>query len=105
VKNAEAAIVALAAVLRNVGNRIDVFGHTDPEPVSGARFPSNRALSLARARTVMRMLHDAGYGRRIAAFGLGDTRFGDLARVEPRERRYQLARRVDIVVRPSRERY
>lgn len=102
---AATAVAALAAVLRNVGNRIDVFGHTDPEPVSGTRFPSNRALSLARARTVVRMLHEAGYRRRITAFGLADSRFDELAEVEPRARRLELARRVDIVVRPSRERY
>lgn len=98
-------VAALVTVLRNVGNRIDVYGHSDPEPVSGARYASNWDLSLARARTVARLLRDAGYSRRIAAFGLADSRFAELSHVEPRERRYELARRVDIVVREARERY
>ena len=98
-------VAALAAELRNIGNRIDVFGHTDPEPVGNGRFASNWELSLARARAVARMLHDAGYIRRVAAYGVADSHYADLAGIEPVERRNRIARRVDIVVRQSRERY
>jgi chemotaxis protein MotB len=94
----------LALILRNVSNRIDVLGHTDPTPLSGAgRFASNRELSLARARSVAAMLREAGYERQLATFGLGSSRSDELAAIEPRARRYELARRVDIVVRDSRE--
>lgn len=94
----------LALILRNVSNRIDVFGHTDPTPLSGTgQFASNRELSLARARSVAAMLREAGYERQLATFGLGASRIDELAAIEPRARRYELARRVDIVVRDRRE--
>ena len=102
---ARKAVTALAAVFRNIGNRIDIYGHTDPEPVSGARYDSNWDLSLARARSVAALLRAAGYSRRVAAYGLADSRFAELRDIEPRERRHQLARRVDIVVRQAQERY
>jgi hypothetical protein len=51
------------------------------------------------------MLREAGYIRRVAAYGVADSRYADLAAIEPVERRNRIARRVDIVVRPARERY
>jgi len=97
-------VALLATILRNVSNRIDVLGHTDPAPVAGGRFASNWELSLARARSAAAMLREAGYDRPLATFGLGASRFGELAAIEPETRRYRLARRVDIVVRDRRER-
>ena len=95
----------LALILRNISNRIDVYGHTDPTPVGkGGVYASNWDLSLARARSVASMLREAGYQRRLAAFGLAASRFAELAAVEPPARRHMLARRVDIVVRDRRER-
>jgi len=105
VAGADRALAALAAELRNIGNRIDVFGHTDPEPVRNVRFSSNWELSLARARAVARLLRQVGYARRVAAYGVADSHYAELAGIEPVERRNQIARRVDIVVRPARERY
>jgi chemotaxis protein MotB len=96
-------IKVVANLLRNVSNRVDVFGHTDPSPVSGEIFESNWELSLARAEAVAGMMKSAGYGRRIGAFGLGDSRFGDLLSIKPKSRQLRLARRVDLVVRPVRE--
>ena len=96
-------VAVLANILRNVSNRIDVFGHTDPSPVSGHVFDSNWELSLARAETVAEMLQTAGYSRKLDAFGLADTRFGDLAEIKSQSRKLKLARRVDIVIRPTRE--
>jgi chemotaxis protein MotB len=97
-------LAVLANVLRNVSNRIDVFGHTDPSPVVGHVFESNWELSLARAEMVATMLQTAGYPRKLGAFGLADTRFDDLAEIRSPSRKLKLARRVDIVVRPVRER-
>ena len=96
-------IAVLANVLRNISNRIDVFGHTDPSPVAGRVFESNWELSLARAETVAEMLQTAGYPQKLGAFGLADTRFEDLAEIKSQSRKLKLARRVDIVVRPIRE--
>lgn len=96
-------VALLANILSNVSNRIDVFGHTDPSPVAGQVFDSNWELSLARAETVTNMLRTAGYPRRLGAFGLADTRFEDLALVRSLSRKLQLARRVDIVIRPIRD--
>lgn len=104
VEGAAQRIAVLANVLRNVSNRIDIFGHTDPSPVAGYVFDSNWELSLARAETVARMLQTAGYPQKLGAFGLADTRFEDLADVEPPSRKLKLARRVDIVIRPIRDR-
>ena len=103
VPGAEEAIAALARLFGNIGNRIDVFGHTDPRPVRGGRWASNWALSLARAEAVGRLLRKAGYRRRFAVFGVADSRFAALAGIASRSARYRLARRVDIVIRPERE--
>jgi chemotaxis protein MotB len=105
VDGAERALAVLATELRNIGNRVDVFGHTDPEPVRNARFGSNWALSLARARAVARLLRQVGYSRRVAAYGVADSHYSELAAIQPAERRNQIARRVDIVVRAAQERY
>jgi chemotaxis protein MotB len=97
-------IAVLANVLRNVSNRIDVFGHTDPSPIAGHVFDSNWELSLARAETVANMLQTAGYPRKLGAFGLADSRFEDLSEIRSQDRKLRLARRVDLVIRPIRER-
>jgi chemotaxis protein MotB len=96
------ALYALGGLLATIGNAISVEGHTDPEPVSGGPYSSNRALSLARALAVADALHELGYTRDIPAKGLGASRFAALAGVEPRERRFALARRVDVIVGPYR---
>lgn len=92
---------ALAAMLRNNANRIDVYGHSDPRPVQTELFASNWKLSLARALAVVALLREAGYASDVAAFGLGDSRFAELSAVPPGQR-YALARRVNIVIRPGR---
>ncbi len=91
----------LASVLRNISNHIEVHGHTDPSPVDNEQFRSNWELSLARAVAVADRLRAFGYPRPIATFGFADTRFSDVASVEPRARRLTLARRVDIVIRST----
>lgn len=91
----------LASVLRNISNHIEVHGHTDPSPVGNAQFRSNWELSLARAVAVADRLRAFGYPRPIATFGFADTRFSDVAAVEPHARRLALARRVDIVIRAT----
>ena len=86
--------------LRHIKNRIEVYGHTDPDPIRSptAVFKNNWALSVARALSVANELKKAGYMYQIRAFGMADSRFNELAAVEDKKRKYALARRVDIVV-------
>ena len=46
----------LAATLEKEPGKIRVVGHTDNTPISSARFPSNYALSLERAKAVAAVL-------------------------------------------------
>lgn len=96
---AKDAIGRVGTVVRFVGNRIDVNGHTDPEPVDSPLFPSNWELSLARAMAVADYLRTAGYLDSVRAYGLAASRFSEISLDLPVEERYALARRVDIVVR------
>ncbi len=98
-RKAKQAAFVLGDVLRLVGNAVEVDGHTDPKPTAGrAAYPSNWELSLARAVTVAAALRAAGYGRPIAANGYADSRFYDISADLPLDRRYRLARRVDVVI-------
>ena len=95
-----AALFDLASVLRNIANDIEVVGHSDPTPAGGA-YPSNWDLSLARGGAVANELKRAGFTRDIAAFGVADSHFDELPQDLPMARRYELARRVDIVLTPN----
>lgn len=80
----------MGGVAANIGNALDVVGHADASP-SGARWPSNWELSLARAQVVADALREAGYLRDITVRGHGDGQSGGQVKAE--------ARRVDLVVR------
>jgi chemotaxis protein MotB len=97
------ALFFLGGVLANVANRINVGGHTDPLPVRGGAYASNWELSLARADTVAKELRRSGYIRDIAAFGYADSRFDELPSDLSEDRRHALARRVEVIVRQTRE--
>ncbi len=103
VQSAWNALFILGGILQRVDNEIDVYGHSDPAPVSGEVFTSNWELSLGRAVAVADALRHVGYTGSVRAFGFADTRFGDLPVGLTKEQRYTFARRVDIVVRPTRE--
>ncbi len=93
------AVAALSIGLSSLRNKIIVEGHADPRPVSGqGRFSSNRELSLARAAAVSEILVASGYGEPITIHGAGSSRFGDLGPGLTQAQRFQLARRVDIVI-------
>jgi chemotaxis protein MotB len=99
-ERADKSLLILGSVLRNIGNRIGVNGHSDPEPLNAGAYKSNWELSLARAVTVSNALRHAGYGREIVAYGFADSRYQQLPKIEE-ERRRALARRVDIVILPT----
>ncbi|MBO0334695.1 OmpA family protein [Sneathiella sp. CAU 1612] len=89
--------------LRHISNRIEVYGHTDPDPITSAtaKYPNNWALSLARALSVANELENSGYIYPIRVYGMADSRFNELIYVDDKDRKYALARRVDIVVREA----
>lgn len=91
----------LGDVLRRIGNGIDIYGHTDPTPASRSVYSSNWGLSVARAIAVANELRRAGYHRNLPALGYAETRFDELPSSVPKSRRYAMARRVDIVIRPT----
>ena len=101
--SARRVIFSLAGILRNIGNRIDIHGHTDPRPAQDSVHRSNWELSIARAAAVADELGRAGYHRRIAALGYADTRFDGVSKFAALSRAYAAARRVDIIVRPTRQ--
>jgi chemotaxis protein MotB len=92
-------VFVLAGVLGRIRNEIDVVGHADPRLVQDARHDTNWELSLARAASVARALNAAGVSRNIRVAGAGAGRFDDIDPDLPMDRRLELARRVDIVVR------
>ena len=99
-KNAKEALFRMGDVIASIGNRIDVRGHTDPELLSDKNFDSKWVISLARAAAVANELRRTGYARQLPIYGLADTRFNDLDAQIPEKMRYELARRVDIVIHP-----
>lgn len=98
---AKQALFVLGGVLRNIGNRIGVQGHTDPRPLSGrGKFASNWELSLARAGAVANELKKSGYTDYINIYGFAASRYDQLPKLLDEEARFAMARRVDIVIEP-----
>ncbi len=92
-------ITAISGVLAQVGNQVEVIGHTDPlPPQAQSNYPTNWELSLAQSVTVANALTRAGYPGRMITLGMSDSRFKHLDRDIPEDRRYELARRIDIVI-------
>jgi chemotaxis protein MotB len=72
-KEAEAPLAEIAAVLREVPNRIQVEGFTDNRPINTPFYPSNWELSAARAANVVNLLMKNGVRpERMAAVGYGE---------------------------------
>lgn len=70
-----AVIAALAPILIGGNFTVAVEGHTDDQPISTARYPSNWELSASRAAAVVRVLIGAGMqAGRLQAIGLADSR-------------------------------
>ena len=100
---ARASLVELTPMLLGVGNRIVVEGHADPEPIpAGGAFASNWELSLARALAVADLLVTTGLGRRVACYGLAESRYDELGETSGSDR-HANARRVDLVFYASTE--
>ena len=98
---AEGALFRLAGVISQFGNQIMIAGHTDPAPVSNDSYSSNWELSLARALSVADYLKESGYPGEFTVFGMANGRFRFLNPNLSEDRRYILARRVDLVISPD----
>lgn len=90
------ALAAVARVLSQVDNPIQVEGHTDNIPIRSLAYPSNWELSSARAGSVVRLLAEAGLPpSRLVAIGYADNKPVDTnATTEGRARN----RRVNVLI-------
>lgn len=93
---------AVARLLGNVRNSIEVAGHADPRRPTGG-YASNWELSLARSLKAAEVLGGYGYRGRVLVRGYGESRYAELPADLPLDRRRALARRVEIVIRPTAE--
>ncbi len=99
-ESASAAIVEVAALLKDLPNHIRVEGHTDDLPLASAAVASNWHLSATRAVAVLSVLEGAGIpSYRLSASGFADQR-PLVSNKTPQGRR--MNRRVDLVVLRSR---
>ena len=91
-------LASLGNTMARIRNRIEVIGHSDPDPIekTGGTYSSNWDLSLARAGAVASILEESGYRRSIILRGYSSARYDDLPKSMPEEERLSLARRVDI---------
>lgn len=99
--SARAALFRVSGALAQIGNQIDVQGHTAP-PADGSSGDGWRwRLSLERAVAVAEELKRIGYQGNPGVLGLADSRFQHLDPDISEARRLELARRVDLVIHPT----
>ncbi len=93
-------LFSLGGVLSRVKNRIEIVGHTDPRPITNKTglYKTNWELSLARSTAIASILEDVGYDRSITVRGLSSSRYDELSEDVPEQERYDLSRRVDIII-------
>ncbi|KPA93486.1 flagellar motor protein [Pseudomonas asplenii] len=67
-------MLRIADAIRKVKGQVRVTGHSDNRPIATLRFPSNWALSQARAEQVLQILAaKTGQPERFSAEGRSDT--------------------------------
>jgi type VI secretion system protein ImpK len=96
VDNFQPLMLRIADAVRKVKGQVRVTGHSDNRPIATLRFPSNWALSEARANSVLQILSaKTGQPERFSAEGRSDTEpLASNATTEGRARN----RRVEITV-------
>jgi chemotaxis protein MotB len=89
-------LAAVARVLSQVENPVQVEGHTDNVPINSPSFPSNWELSSSRAGSVVRLFVEQGVpAERMVAIGYADNRPVDTnATLDGRSRN----RRVNVLI-------
>ena len=98
---ARAALFRVSSALAQIGNQIDVQGHTAPPADDSTGDGWRWRLSLERAVAVADELKRIGYQGQPSVLGLADSRFRHLDAAIPEARRLELARRVDLVIHPT----
>jgi len=95
-KQSEDVLRAVARILKNEPNDVQVEGFTDPLPINSAQYPSNWELSSARASSVVRLFVENGVAEeRMVVIGRSaNSPIADNATVEGRARN----RRVSLTV-------
>jgi chemotaxis protein MotB len=74
-EDAEDVLAAIAALLKNYPNDIQVEGFTDNVPINTKQFPSNWELSSSRAASVVHLFEEEGLDPgRLQAIGYGEHR-------------------------------
>ncbi|WP_293932420.1 flagellar motor protein MotD [Iodobacter sp.] len=69
------ALIAVAEMVKNTDNLIQIEGNTDNQAMRSGQFPSNWELSAARAASVVRLFVDVGVApQRLVAIGYGEFR-------------------------------
>ncbi|MFO0565981.1 MAG: OmpA family protein [Polyangiaceae bacterium] len=96
-EDGQAALAAVADVLRDKEVTIRVEGHTDNRPIKNARFRSNWDLSAGRATSVVEYLSEVGRLDPSTLSVVGHGEFQPVAENDTEEGRAQ-NRRVDLVV-------
>jgi chemotaxis protein MotB len=98
------ALQAVAKVLNEVENAVNIEGHTDNLPISSVVYPSNWELASARASSVVRLFESNGVGgARLSAIGYADNRpvdSNDTAEGRANNRRVTLLILADPVPEP-----
>ncbi|MFQ5784687.1 MAG: flagellar motor protein MotB [Alphaproteobacteria bacterium] len=97
--DAERALGLLGETLGHIGNRIEVDGYTDPQPVADGGLAANWELAIDRALVVADALRRAGYTREIVALGLSDPRYDVETGATGSDGRHGFGRQVDVVIR------
>ncbi|MCB1651070.1 MAG: OmpA family protein [Alphaproteobacteria bacterium] len=97
------ALFAIGGSLANIRNRIEIIGHTDPQPFAErpdkqAGVESNWELSLRRAMAVGDILAQVGYKRPVIVRGVSSARYDELDQGFSQQQRLDLSRRVDVWV-------
>ena len=98
---ASKALFGVASALAQIGNQVDVQGHTAPAASPKTGIGWKWRLSLERAAAVADELKRIGYQGNPAILGLADSRYAFLDKSIPEAKRLTLARRVDLVVHPT----
>ena len=98
------ALFALSEKLSNLGNRIELIGYSDPNPVkNNQKYKNNWVLSLFRASAVANALIKSGYRKPLNIVSLGDTEASRIDGILGQKRKYRQARRGDIVIYSERD--
>lgn len=102
--SAQQPLAEIAAVLREVPNRIQVEGFTDNRPINTPVYPSNWELSAARAANVVNLLMKNGVRpERMSAVGYGE--FQPIADNSAEQGRVQNRRVVIVIMGNTENRY